>query len=329
MKHSANNDIAVSRTGFILLAVALSVFLLSLFFAPFYFNGDQYHYANAYAAVYGEEYLQGLIDYKYKYVGSSEPIHYSIIWLASNLGIEKNLVMAVANSALAYLLMRVFIEWRVSVFIALLIVFTNFYVLVLYFAAERLKFGFIFFLLSLLYLRKKIPLYFYAFLSTLAHSQMIIIYGSILFSSILSSFLRTLRLEGFRLKNIFPLIITSFLALGGFIILGEHIGEKFAAYSNTAADNDLLNIWRSVVFLLLALLYSTDRSRTVFIFSTIITMVIVVGPERINMLAYCFFLFYALKYKRGVNAAVVLTSIYFGGKSIDFILRVLETGQGF
>jgi hypothetical protein len=47
------------------------------------------------------------------------------------------------------------------------------------------------------------------------------------------------------------------------------------------------------------------------------------------MISYCFFMFYALQYKGGVNLGVAVTSFYFGLKSIQFILNVIENGHGF
>ena len=84
-----------------------------------------------------------------------------------------------------------------------------------------------------------------------------------------------------------------------------------------------------LVFFVLAILYSSMRLKTLFIFIIIMSAVVLVGPERVNMIAYCFFMFYALKYKRGVNAGVALTLVYFGFRGVSFIMDVIEVGQGF
>lgn len=62
---------------------------------------------------------------------------------------------------------------------ACLIVLTNFYMFVLYFAAERLKIGFIFLVLSLLYQNRPWNSYFLALLSISSHFSMAFIYLSL------------------------------------------------------------------------------------------------------------------------------------------------------
>jgi len=317
-----------SRNAATLFCASLGIFLFSLFFAPFYYEGDQIAYTNAYNSVFDQNLVDGLLVYA-SYVGSAEPIHYLIVWVASNLGFEKNSVMALANSILAYLIMRVFLQWQVSVYVSLAVIFTNFYVLTLYFTAERLKFGFIFLMLSLLYSRQRKLSFAFAITSVLAHSQQILIYASTLFSSVMISVSSSLKTGTLHFKQILLLVTIIFVALVVFYFMVEHILSKFEYYNSTARENSLFSLWKTFIFSLLALQYSKDRLKIISIFSILLLASALIGPERVNMIAYCFFMFYALQYKRGVNAGVVFTLLYFGLKSIYFILDILETGQGF
>ena len=77
-----------------------------IFFAPYYFGGDQYHYSRIYDAVKNLSLLEAYASYNAQIV-SREIGHFVVIWVTSGLGIEKNLVMALANSILAYFMMKI------------------------------------------------------------------------------------------------------------------------------------------------------------------------------------------------------------------------------
>ena len=316
------------HSSVILLSVSLGVFLFSIFFAPLYYDGDQVVYHNAYKDVAGTELLTGFVSYQFR-ISTSEPIHFFIIWLANNLGLEKNFFIAIANSFLAYVTMRVFLQWRVSVYIALVVIFTNYYVLVLYFAAERLKFAFIFLMLSLLYIRNHKLSILFAITSVLTHIQQLIIYGSIMFSWFIENLIYILSTSRIGSKKIFLLIGIVFIGLFLFYFQGNQLTYKFWEYYGKATGNSLLVLWKAFSIFLLTLLYTSNRRKVISIFCIIFITVFLVGPERVNMIAYFFFMFYALQYKGGVNLGVLITSFYFGLKSIYFIFQVVTSGQGF
>jgi hypothetical protein len=320
-------NLKISRSSLMLFFVSFGMFIFSLFFAPFYFSGDQSGYTDAYNSLFGLD----LIDGWQAYSGhiSGELIHFLIVWMASNLGLEKNFVMALANSILAYLIIRVFLQWRVSFYIALVVIFTNFYLLVLYFSAERLKFGYIFLMLSLLYSRKRILSIAFALTSVYAHSQQILIYTSILFSNVVTSFWHTFKTSKIKFKQIFSVIAVIIAAISVIHFLGEFILWKFKTYNSVVEENIFLIIWKPLILFVLTLRYSAAFLKIIPAFSILILATVLVGPDRVNMITYCFFMFYALQYKGGVNAGVAVTSFYFGIKSIYFILSVIETGQGF
>ena len=321
-------NVKLTRRTLISFFVSAGVFIFSLFFAPFYYDGDQVPYFNAYNAVTGSDFFGGFPLYYYA-VNASEPLHYVIIWVASNLGFEKNLFMAIANSFLANLIMRVFLQWRVSVYVAVVVIFTNYYLLVLYFAAERLKFGFVFLMLSLLYSRQIKLSVALAITSIFSHLQQILIYGSVVFSSVMASVWYTLNTGKIGLKKTFPLIFLILTVLTLFYFLGDSLISKFSSYNGAAAGNSLFALWKGCILLLFTLRYSKARLEVVSVFAVLFLATALVGPERINMISYCFFMFYALQYKGGVNLGVAVTSFYFGLKSIQFILNVIDNGHGF
>ena len=326
MISKTSRHLSVSRINIALFFGVVGVFLISLFLAPYYFAGDQIQYIGAYNAVYGHNFIDGFLPYRV-YLSTEEPIHYTIVWVFSNLGFGKNIVMAAANSVLAYLLMRVLVKWRVSIYVVLTLVFTNFYVLVLYFAAERLKFGFIFLLLAILFSNRKRLSIFSAFVAIMAHIQLIIIYAAQLFSEKMHSIITGKKIT----KSDISLYLFSVLAVVTvWTILGDHLIYKFDRYTERDQTNAIFDTWKSFIFLVLTLIYSKDNKfKIVCAFSVIIAAVIVVGPDRVNMMAYIIFMLYALQYKRGVNVGVIITLIYFALQSVGFVSSIIYTGHGF
>jgi hypothetical protein len=320
-------NLKLSNSSLVLFFVSAGIFFFSLFFGPLYVASDQLSYRGAYDIVYGLNLIEATLAYRVHLNG--ELVHFLVVWVASNLELEKDFTMAVFNSLLAYLIMRVCLQWRVSIYIAIAVVCTNFYLMVLYFAAERLKFGFIFLMLSLLYSSKTKTSVAFAMIAVFSHLQQILIYASIIFSSVMTNVLFTLKTYRVRVRGLLLLIGVFIIALMIVNVLGDLLLYKFKYYNAAVEGGIFLNIWKSLIFLILTLLYSTDRLKIISIFSILLLSTIIVGPERVNLISYAFFMYYALQYKRGVNAGVVLTSFYFGVKSIYFLLDVINTGQGF
>ena len=332
-----NKDLLISRRqtySYATLSVVFIVFIGSLFFAPFYFEGDQSSYNKAYDAVKGLSFIEAQYQY-WLCVTSLEFGHFFIIWVTSGLGIEKNLVMAVTNGLLVLFLMRLFAIWRVSPYVAVLICITNFYLFVLYFTAERLKFGFLFFLMSVYCIPNKKKSVAFSFLAVISHMQLIVLYATLLFPKFLRFFIRGTAKFFLTLKFkssgvILPLIVFFTLAFFIWWQLGEQLIYKFVVYStNSKEENDSLALLRSLLFFGMTFLYTKKYADVTLKFIPLIIAIYFVGGERLNLFAYVIFMSYALTYKRGLNYGVLFTSIYFTYKSIDFILRIIETGQGY
>jgi hypothetical protein len=109
----------------------------------------------------------------------------------------------------------------------------------------------------------------------------------------------------------------------------NHVFGKFHYYWHAAANNSIMSYWQSILFFSLTLLYAKFRMGIVYTFGIIFIIIYLVGPERVNMMAYCFFIFHALQINRGFNFGVIITSFYFAFKSLFFVIDILQTGQGF
>jgi hypothetical protein len=322
----------------LLIIVTSIVFLFSFFFAPLYYDGDSVPYTKIYNSVAVTNIADAYYNYKDNLNGSFKGnfahVHFLYIWISNLLGFERNFVMAVANAILSNLALQLFLQLRVSLYVAITVIFTNYYVFGLYFAAERLKFGFIFLILALLYAKRRKLSYLFAVLSIFSHAQQLIIFFSILFSFFTKSLMHILATSKIKFTELFSSIYISIIFIIVAFILGEHVLNKISVYfyASSSIMNDT-NIFKELlkifIFYALTLFYSKEWLKVSSVFIVLIAVTILVGEDRVNMLGYFFFLFYAMQYKRGVNLGILISSIYFGYKSILFIINVLETGQGY
>ena len=313
-----------SRAFIAKLTAAVLVLLLSLLIMPFYTDGDQAKYRKVYEVLPDLGLTEGFLFYSFT-LTSQEFVHFFLSWVASRF-VEKDLFIAFSNSILAYVAMTLFQKWKVSVIIALLLLLTNFYFLVLYFAAERLKFGFIFLALSMLYIDNVKRFYGFAALAFISHMQIIIVYVSILFNVFVRQIIKL-----FRTLTVSKTVFKSLLFFAPFLfilalLLGDYFLKKYQAYYG---ERSLAGLARIFVFLLLALWYSKKKSETFIMFIPIVIAVFLVGGERVNLFGYFAFLYYGLQFRGGWNFGVLATSAYFAYSSIGFLSNVFQYGEGF
>jgi hypothetical protein len=300
---------------------AIIIFILSVYISSYFTAGDQLAYNKAYYGIIGLDIFSAYLHYQGS-VGSLEPIHFFISWIVSNLGMEKDIFIAFSNSILVYILISVLQSWRVSITVIISIVFFNFYFTVLYFSAERLKFGIILLLLSVLNYKNYKKSIFFTFFAIITHVQTAIIYISILFKKVFLDILNLFH-TGKLSKNI---VYLSFLFTIPIIILSDHIFYKFSSFTSLFGIQDLI---KTFLFFIMSLYYSKDKKETALIFIPLFVMIIFVGDTRINMLSYFIFLYYSLQINRGLNFGILVTSLYFGYKSIDFVSNIFLYGNGF
>ncbi|MBT2152932.1 hypothetical protein KKI34_14400 [Pseudoalteromonas tetraodonis] len=300
--------------------VAIIVLLLSYFVGQEFIYGDQYHYRNVYNGIDGLGYIEGFKWY-ITAIFSVEVVHYSYIWLTHHF-VEKDIAMSAANSVLAMASYRVLRSWGAYSIIAFLLVVFGFYWQVFYYSAERLKFGFIFLFLALLYEEKKKSHYLLTFLSIASHVQMLIIFGARFFQSSFRSasyFLKTLRVP----KGVFILFSIGVIF---FLFFMEHIVKKVSGYAMFGGFEPS-EIMKMIVFLIISLVYTKRRWSVFLLFIPLILAAYVVGGMRVNIFGYFLALYCSLSYRRGVNlgAGVLVAYSVFGG--VSYIYNVFLYGS--
>lgn len=297
------------------------IFILSLLLTNIYTGGDQFIYNNAYDSLKGQTLIEAFVSYRFN-ISSDEPIHFLITWIFSNLNFPKDLLISVSNVLLMSFLFRILQRWNVSLSIIFLIIISNFYLYVLYFAAERLKFGFLFFLISYFYLGDSIKKYFYLLLSFLSHVQ-ILIFPFIFLLSNLNKF--------FSLRNLLIIIFIGVpICFGIGYYIYDHLLSKYNAYSELAVSKSVfLNTWQIFFFMILSFLYTNKWLKAGFVFAIIAIFSAFLGPERITMIAFIYFMYFSLRVNRGLNLGVLLSSLYYSIKTIFFVYNIIYFNNGF
>lgn len=307
-------------------AIAISApifFILSYAILTPYVNGDQLFYRAFYENVAYAQFTD-IPVLQFVNTGSAEPFYGILMWLGASSGINKDIYISIFNTALCCLIFRFLIKNNSSTpFIALM--FSNYYLIVLLTSAERLKFSYIILALAAVsqsYFRKKIWL----LISPLFHFQ-----SFILISSRLSGYISNIRLKSrVKKKTLLLLLMGIAPALAALLVFlrlfSDSLMEKMNAYSESGGVEGIANI--AILTILSAIIFRKKYEVIVSI-ATCALFAMVVGPDRVNMIAASLFIYFATVYKKTAHPLVLLLMLYFSIKSIDFIFLVFTYGTGF
>ena len=104
-----------------------------------YIGGDQIGYRKLYSALENSPILLASILSR-SYVGGGEPVYAILVWIGSNLQIEKDIYISFFNSVLLYSIYKFCAKNSANIFFISLLL-SNYYLIVLATSAERLKFA--------------------------------------------------------------------------------------------------------------------------------------------------------------------------------------------
>lgn len=306
---------------FLCLTVVL-VFSLSLFFMPYYIYGDQVHYKRIYDGVSYFNLSDAYSFYKAN-IDSQEPVYFLLSWVSSTLGIDKVYFIAFFNVLLSFFAYKYFTKIGGHPFVVFLIVTFGYYSYVLFFSAERLKFGFLFLLIGLLYSKRR---YIFYIISVLSHAQMIALLSSFIvfrFKNDISNIFFKIRVSK---STLFLLILGAIASFFVFLVMREHITSKINSYFEIRGVFELIKLG---AFFILSYFYAKDKSNAVALFVALFFLVLIFGGERINFLGYFVFLYFSLQYKKGFNLGSVLVNSYFFYTGAVFLWKIVKYGNGF
>lgn len=306
-----------------ILLLAVAYFLFSLVMLGMYVNGDQESYRKFYNEIYGIPFSD-IAPIAISTIGSAEPLTWFVLWVGSNLAVDKNIWISFLNVFLItgiYRLLNKYNARRISTFLVL----TNFYVFVLMTGAERLKISYI--LLVWAFVFEGRIRFILALLSPLAHLQSFILLASV-FSGLLSEPLRRLFLKG-KLQKGKLIAALSILSIGGsiFIYVQDAVLKKASGYANRSFDfTDMLSIG---LLMIIGLLVSRERLRMVMALIPLFFAVAVLGGGRVNMIAVSVFLGLLIYERLMSHVLITIILLYFTVKSIPFIINIFKYGNGF
>jgi hypothetical protein len=308
---------------YILLAV---IFSISLVVGFFHTSGDQLNYTNVYNNIGSYELIPALVYYRF-HLNSLELVHFLFIYLLSEF-FNKVLLFSIVNTFFASLVIKYFDKLQVSLLVTASFLLTNFYIYVLFFTAERLKFGILILLIGLCLKSGSKLKHITIFSSIFGHAQTVLILAPIVFEDGISRLFKLLKTS--RLKwSTFLFIIP--LALAPFVL--DYAIYKFQSYRDSNMDNlTIFSFVRVTLFFLLTAFYANkveSISKAFIIFIPLFFMVYFIGGDRVNMIAYMYFLYFALRYKNGLNLGILVTTLYFSWKTLLFLISVSIYGNGF
>ncbi|HAV6116165.1 TPA: hypothetical protein JI291_21130, partial [Acinetobacter baumannii] len=296
------------------------VFLISLYIEPKYLYGDQEHYREFFNYCFYDGYSHTMQLFCYQNtLGSTEPGYFYLSKIA-HLFLEKDIYISFANSILVFLLIKLVFKWYENIwhrYFFIFLVLTNYYLIVLMFAAERLKFSFIFLVLALLVAKQW---------------KRIIIFGLALFTHVQSALLiATFFISKVLDKNtkLWVKIIISLICIigftGAFLLMQEHIVNKLGAYSEGTEEdgNGFISMIKTGVFIFLAGI-STFRILPVISGIPLVLLSYFLGSERIGMLAFILYVCAVIYYKKKADLLLFLVMLYFTIKTPSFILNILN-----
>ena len=160
-------------------------------------------------------------------------------------------------------------------------------------------------------------------LSILSHIQILIFLAAYFFGK-LGGFWKYLQtFSGSRIAISFFFVLLSLFFLQNQIVL------KFEGYRNMLVGNLIANSWRTLVFLVFIVYFSNQKVESFLQGLTILLFSISIGPDRVVMMAFFIFIFYALKKNNGLSFPIIIFFLYYLFKSLNFLFSIKEYGHGF
>lgn len=319
-------------TAIVWISLFVVGYAFSTWFLAAYSEGDQRSYEmfwRAVAASYPAQWQALQIGY----LSSSDLLYTGIIGLGAYNGLDRITYLSVWNGFLISSIGHILWKNKSSITFSIL-AFSNFYLLVLLGPAERLKFAYLFLILSLI-LKNRVLKILTSMLSVLCHTQAIVQLTSSAFYYVLVNYRKVFA----DVRNVVlaiviaPLIVglgyyiyTSDLIYDFYIGVADIVTRKSEIYGDESQG--VLEIIQWGLILVTGLLVFDKKLQ--FIISMIpLGILTSLYGSRINVATLAFFCMLAIVQRRTDHPFVLAVMGYMSFKSIGFLIRVVETGQGF
>lgn len=313
------NHVVSNQYSFLL---SIYAFVLSIVFSGYYVGGDQYHYTDFYDNVASFDILEAYRYYNSK-LGASEVVYFLIVYLFSPY-ISKLILFSIINSILAFYLTRALLRLGMAPLL-LFPIGLNFYLLVLFFAAERLKLSMTFLIIALSVANGRSSIIF-TLLSVLSHFQAAFLIQTRFTKLFISLGQAIIRQSFSKVLGRASLVIISIVVF--FVIFKDPIISKTTGYSDSFMS--INNIIKPGLFCLLSILYTRNHKLTALVMQLpIVVGAYFLGDIRMTIFSFFIFIYFGVQYNRGLNIGVIGSLLYFASQGWDFLQNVLLYGEGF
>ena len=305
-------------TKFKYIFLFLIYFIFSYYILELYQYGDQVHYRRFYSEINGVSFFEAFAM-AYFYLAGIEPITIFMLWIGSSLEIPKDIYISFFNGILSVSLIKLCEKYKVKWYVILLLL-SNFYLLVLFTGAERLKFAYLILIISLLSNKKYINNLIY--LSPLAHLQSTVLIAP---KMVLSFYQSNFRKKSSLFRNVLSIIffITLFYF---FYFLKDAILRKF--YSYYTSSWDISEIFQLSVLLLVYLIITKNYKHSFLIFVPLFFLAMIIGNDRVNMMGFTFITFLLMRANKLNHPLYIALLIYFVYKSYFLLFNIINYGEG-
>lgn len=301
-------------------------FFFSYILLKSYVLGDQIHYIKLYETFKASSSDYLINDFFSKSRGGAEPISYLLLFLGANLGIDKNIYISIWNVILIFGFFLILKRHQTPPYLIFFLLF-NFYFIVLFTGAERLKFCYILIILGLLSkgkIRNTLIL-----LSPLAHLQALLFLPSML----LIKYQENLKTLFFNLKIKKSLGIKIFLIILFFFIFyyiyGTVINRKVIFYIQYTEGLILRDIQKILIIFLLSLIITKKYFLMFGVTLPLFFATLIIGGFRINMIIVSIYFYIFLTEKKIKHPISLGLIFYLFIKSIFFIKNIFYNNDGF
>lgn len=298
-------------------------FVYSLSLLEPYKGGDQYHYRLLYEAFKYANFDE-ISELSLLYIGASEPLSSSILWVGAISGLEKDIFISLLNTILLIFLF-IFLRNNRTSWLGIFLIFTNFYIIVLMTGAERLKIAYIFLFASTIFSGKlSKPL---LFLTPLIHFQTLILITSLIASKCDSFFRKLINKLKIEKRDIAKILLATIFLSIILITLSDGLSDKISSYkkSNIAISDT----FKLLILLAMVLLTVQNKLRAFLSLISIIPFLLILGGDRVNMIAITISLYLVVIERKQNTLPIYLLLFFMSFKSIDFIGNIYTYGTGF
>lgn len=313
-----------SVTFYVLLAlISVMTLCFSYVMAPLHMEGDQAHYHRAYAAVAGLGLVEALREYP-TIIHTEEFVHLLIIWVFSSIGVDKNILMAVANAVLGVLFAIFLRQKGASLWMVAWITFSCYYLHAVFFTLERTKFALIFVLLNLLTQRR-----WWLMVAVFTHSMVLIpialnIAGEKLFGPKQKRHMNPFKSCLSKMGQVLFFLVLFIILID---VLGAHVYHKFSFYFDENFGNEFFGILPLVLLSVLTYVSAKERRGTkMFFFLGLMLFAMLMGSSRINMIGYFAYLYFSNFQHQAFKCSIAIIGLYLLYKTVVYLANIYYFG---